>query len=85
MRRDREHEEQHEHEQRRGSEHAERGQVAVAAAREAAAAALDAHRLFTERDLVCFIEPLRTRQPPTRRSAPRWRVLDISWALILIA
>ena len=48
--RSREHEEQqHEHEQRRWSEHAERGQVAVAAAREAAAAALDAHRLFTER------------------------------------
>ena len=39
-RRDREHEEQHEHGQRRGSERAERGQVAVAAAREAAAAAL---------------------------------------------
>ena len=38
-RRDREHEEQHEHGQRRGSERAERGQVAVAAAREAAAAA----------------------------------------------
>jgi len=38
----REHEEPHEHEQRRGSEHAERGQVAVAAAREAAAAARDA-------------------------------------------
>ena len=51
MRRDREHEEQHEHEQRRGSEHAERGQVAVAAAREAAAAALDAHRLFTGREV----------------------------------
>ena len=41
-RRGREHEEQHEHEQRRGSMHAERGQVAVAAAREAATATRDA-------------------------------------------
>ena len=41
-RRGREHEEQHEHEQRRGSRHAERGQVTVAAAREAATATRDA-------------------------------------------
>ena len=41
-RRGREHEEQHAHEQRRGSRHAERGQVAVAAAREAATATRDA-------------------------------------------
>ena len=54
MRRGREHEEQHEHEQRRGSEHAEHGQVAVAAARETAAAALDAHRLFTGRDITPY-------------------------------
>ena len=59
-RRSREHEEQHEHEQQRGSEHAERGQVAVAAAREAAAAALDAHRLFTERDLHTFSQNVHT-------------------------
>ena len=57
-RRDREHEEQHEHGQRRGSERAERGQVAVAAAREAAAAAL---AMIDRCDAAKFVKIIHSR------------------------
>ena len=72
-RRGREHEEQHEHEQRRGSEHAERGQVAVAAAREAAAAALDAHRLFTGREAVRIQSCMLSRPQPVYKLSRRYK------------